>query len=438
MSESQLLVGTRGGVLETYTEETCTSREEIGGNVGKHLRKGEIVPYTPGTFAYASKEAMEMWAQIFVRVQPSFTKRATEYRMRRRRRRQQRLNHQCTEDHTRYDDDTHEHEDAVQLAKRFDEDFRAFLALKVKEEEREDKQRQSGVDVVALCTAREECLRKYGHSDIFDTVKRDENQQACQCLDAMLRVLDTAASPDDIRSTWRKLIRGVFAGNLFDLGSDVTQKRFEEQKQGGEDKSGDAVIADFIKVRDELHPPSEGVGEVASVLDNLEECVNRFATHTYAKAIVYVDNSGSDFVLGMLPLVRGLLRAGTVVILACNELPSINDITYDEAKALLENDVHDAVIRKAYAEGTLRVVSSGNGLPVIDLRTVSIELRAEEADADLVILEGMGRSIETNLTAVFRCDSLKLAVIKHEEVARCLGCTLYDYVCCFTRGEGRL
>jgi damage-control phosphatase, subfamily II, stand-alone protein len=47
---------------------------------------------------------------------------------------------------------------------------------------------------------------------------------------------------------------------------------------------------------------------------------------------------------------------------------------------------------------------------------VSPELAAAAADADLVVLEGMGRAIETNLNAHFTVDSLKLGMIKHPEV----------------------
>lgn len=55
-------------------------------------------------------------------------------------------------------------------------------------------------------------------------------------------------------------------------------------------------------------------------------------------------------------------------------------------------------------------------IQVIDLRKVSPELCEEAMNADLVILEGMGRSIETNLNAQFVCDVLKLGMIKHPEV----------------------
>ena len=55
----------------------------------------------------------------------------------------------------------------------------------------------------------------------------------------------------------------------------------------------------------------------------------------YRKALIFVDNAGADVVLGVLPLARELTRRGTQVVLAANELPSINDITFAELDALL-------------------------------------------------------------------------------------------------------
>ncbi len=58
--------------------------------------------------------------------------------------------------------------------------------------------------------------------------------------------------------------------------------------------------------------------------------------------------------------------------------------------------------RVALKEGRLRVMSSGNDLPVIDLRNVDVKLCDMAAQkCDLVILEGMGRAMETNLNARF-------------------------------------
>lgn len=47
---------------------------------------------------------------------------------------------------------------------------------------------------------------------------------------------------------------------------------------------------------------------------------------------------------------------------------------------------------------------------------LSPECVAAAEDVDLVVVEGMGRAIETNLYASFTCDSLKLAMVKHPEV----------------------
>ena len=49
-----------------------------------------------------------------------------------------------------------------------------------------------------------------------------------------------------------------------------------------------------------------------------------------------------------------------------------------------------------------------------------------------MILEGMGRAIETNLYAKFTCHALRMGMIKHPEVAQCLKGRLYDVVCRFT------
>jgi hypothetical protein len=72
-----------------------------------------------------------------------------------------------------------------------------------------------------------------------------------------------------------------------------------------------------------------------------------------------------------------------------------------------------------------------------------------ENKVDLIVLEGMGRSLHTNLNSKFLCDSLKLAVIKvlsmkplkfplltfiqfqNKFLASRLGGTLFDAICKF-------
>lgn len=80
----------------------------------------------------------------------------------------------------------------------------------------------------------------------------------------------------------------------------------------------------------------------------------------------------------------------------------------------------------------LMVLNSGSDLPVLDLSHISPELAYAAEDADLVVMEGMGRGIETNLYAQFKCDSLNIGMVKHKEVADFLGGRLYDCVIKFT------
>lgn len=58
---------------------------------------------------------------------------------------------------------------------------------------------------------------------------------------------------------------------------------------------------------------------------------------------------------------------------------------------------------------------------------LSPECVAAAEDVDLIVVEGMGRAIETNLYASFTCDSLKLAMVKHPEVRLAQPCIMMIY-----------
>ncbi|KAH7289511.1 hypothetical protein KP509_30G006400 [Ceratopteris richardii] len=109
---------------------------------------------------------------------------------------------------------------------------------------------------------------------------------------------------------------------------------------------------------------------------------------------------------------------------AANDLPVLNDIIHSELLDIV-SQVKELDDGKELFYGVnarnLLVVNSGNDLPVNDLSSVSLELSFIASDADLVILEGMGRVIETNLYALFKCDALKIGMVKHSEVAEFLG-----------------
>ena len=76
------------------------------------------------------------------------------------------------------------------------------------------------------------------------------------------------------------------------------------------------------------------------------------------------------------------------------------------------------------------IVPSGCGTPLIDLSRVSSALvdAVNREPVDLVVIEGMGRAIESNFDARFKCDALKLAMVKDEDVARGVNGAMYDLV----------
>ena len=57
--------------------------------------------------------------------------------------------------------------------------------------------------------------------------------------------------------------------------------------------------------------------------------------------------------------------------------------------------------RRALQEGRVSVASDGSDMPVIDLRELSPQFVEAVSQADLIIIDGMGRGIETNLNAQF-------------------------------------
>lgn len=50
-------------------------------------------------------------------------------------------------------------------------------------------------------------------------------------------------------------------------------------------------------------------------------------------------------------------------------------------------------------------------------------------NVDLVVIEGMGRTLHTNLYAKMKCECLKLAVVKNRWLALRLGGDMYAVIC---------
>ncbi|CAH2076669.1 unnamed protein product, partial [Thlaspi arvense] len=243
-------------------------------------------------------------------------------------------------------------------------------------------------DCILLCRIRELILRELGFRDIFKKVKDEENAKAISLFPEVVRLSDAI---EDEGKRIENLVRGIFAGNIFDLGSAQLAEVFS--------KDGMSFLASCQNLV--LRP---------WVIDDLDSFQARWIKNPWKKAVIFVDNSGADIILGILPFAREMLQILSKVLNGVILLK-------DENGQLMGVDTTN-----------LLIANSGNDLPVIDLARVSQEVAYLSTDADLVILEGMGRGIETNLYAQFKCDSLKIGMVKHLEVAQFLGGRLYDCV----------
>ncbi|RWR81972.1 pantothenate kinase 2 isoform X1 [Cinnamomum micranthum f. kanehirae] len=289
-----------------------------------------------------------------------------------------------------------------------------------------------------LLELREECLREFQFMDAYKTIKQRENEASLAVLQDLLMELDSMSEEARLLS----LIEGVLAANIFDWGSRACVDLYHKG----------TIIEIYRMSRKKMRRPWRVDG-----FDNFKERLlgsGDKKPKTHKRALLFVDNSGADIVLGMLPLARELLRRGTEVILVANSLPALNDVTAMELPEIVaEAAKHCDILRKAaeaggllvdaminiqdgavenYASAPLMVVENGCGSPCLDFRQVSSELAAVAKDADLVVLEGMGRALHTNFNARFKCDTLKLAMVKNQRLAeKLVQGNIYDCVCRF-------
>ncbi len=295
--------------------------------------------------------------------------------------------------------------DAQQRADAFSEHFNNILA-----ELRADHTAHGPISIIKLCQLRRQCLLDQNVLDPYKSIKDDENATALKLLPDLLTEIDALPQPD----RWLTLIQNCFAGNIFDLGCEATINLYN---------SGEI---DFHKTRQQLQPRPWAVDN----FDNFHSKITQ--PNPYNKAVLFVDNAGADIVLGMIPLTRELLRLNTQIILTANTHPALNDITHTELIDLVNHIATlDPIFADALDSQQLTLIPSGNDLPVIDMTQISPELADAAQNADLLIIEGMGRALETNFDTRFTCDTLKIAMIKEQDVADLLNAQLYNVACRF-------
>ncbi|KAJ2771449.1 hypothetical protein IWQ57_002210, partial [Coemansia nantahalensis] len=263
------------------------------------------------------------------------------------------------------------------------------------------------MSVRALLGLREQCLHEVGLEDIFAGVKQRETDAALAALPALLAQTDALPADEQVR----QLLHNVLAGNMFDWGSTALR----EELAAGQ--------LDLARARSRIHWRSQ--------FDNTEAFVRRMAGGpAYRRAVVFVDNSGADVCLGVLPFARLLLARGAAVVLAANSRPALNDVTERELADIVARAAQDDdALAAAWREGGLVVCATGSSGPCLDLRKLDERLVRLARGADLVAIVGMGRAIHSNYRARFACDAIKLAVFKNQMAADAAGADMYDALC---------
>ncbi len=263
------------------------------------------------------------------------------------------------------------------------------------------------IDILTLDAARDELLRSCGVLDPFAAEKRRANQAALALLPKWFSEIDQAPASRRLEL----VCQGLLAGNMFDLGAAAAAACYQ---QAG---------ADFERIRSAL-PPRPWL------VDDVDRWAERWRDGGgYEHVAIFVDNAGPDFCLGCLGLARWCALRGARVTLAANERPALNDVTVREAADLLEQAGRaDETLGRLVRERRVEVISTGNHTPLIDLAHLAPDCVAHLADADLLVLVGMGRALESNYRARLACDAVRVAVLKDRMVARWLGGRLFDCI----------
>ncbi len=280
--------------------------------------------------------------------------------------------------------------------KEFVEVFEAFL---------EKPNYHQPVTILTLDEWRDGLLRKHGFVDPFLDLKDRENEKVIAFLPVICKQLD--ALPDD--QAFQAVVEGVFAGNIFDMGAAGSAALLLDGK------------LDFFSTRQKL-------ARRPWLVDQFDQFAAEALQNKWKKCVFFIDNAGADFLLGAIPFMRWLSRRGTKVVLAANENPTLNDMTIHDVKRWWGRMTHD---EPSLESCNIELVSTGTSEPLIDLAKVSHELNQAAVGADLVIVEGMGRGVESNLDAEFNCSAANLAMIKDQMVAKRQNGKLYDVICRF-------
>ncbi len=263
--------------------------------------------------------------------------------------------------------------------------------------------------VTNLERVRNDVLAHYGLQDPYLKIKHQENIKACNHYHRLVKAHEKV-SPESLAMV---LTQGIFAGNIFDLGTTATSQSYGKKEM------------EFYQTLDNLKPRPW-------LVDDFDAWSDFLTTESLKRVVIFVDNAGPDFVLGCVPLARILANKGTTVYLIANSKPSYNDMTLPECQAVIRAlSNSDELLSFFIKTNRIRLIASGGFSPFLDFKNITRECNEASKSADLMILVGMGRALETNWNTRFKCPTLKICMLKDTWMAEKLGGQLYDLLCKF-------
>jgi len=316
---------------------------------------------------------------------------------------------------------------------------------------------------------KERLVREYGCGDVFAAMKDEEGQVALALYPELCAELDgkseLALSPDGVPAVLELALACCLAGNLFDAGAAwliaSEANCVDDECEVDLDSDGEpglllnnAKVADTFRAARAFCERDGGwhYDDAAALSSRLT--AKDGSGRPIRRAVVFCDNAGAD-TMGMVLLARTILQMmgdDAMVALTANSSPALNDVTFAELEAFVDEARRaDAVVDDMLQSGRLVLLPSGQDSTLLDLGSISNELHAwvtseldivTSHDEWLIVLDGMGRSLESNFQAyeyVTQGTSvLTLAMIKSEINARRLEANVKDCVVRLRTGERQL
>ncbi|KAK9503529.1 hypothetical protein O3M35_010068 [Rhynocoris fuscipes] len=260
--------------------------------------------------------------------------------------------------------------------------------------------------VRSLLETIEHYMREFDFPDPYLSTKQSENEAALSQLQERLTYIENL--PQNKKEI--ELVVGLLAGNMFDWGAR-------------------AVVDIMVNEQFGLKEALNKIPSRPWIVDHLDQWLERLKGPPHKLAAIFVDNSGVDIILGVLPFTLFLLQRGTKVMLCANSEPALNDVTYKELEVILHQaSIISPHFKQAIDDKRLIAMETAQTGPCLDLSRIDSNLSRKMKEVDLIIIEGMGRAVHTNLDAKFTCESLRVAVIKNKWLAERLGGQMFAVI----------